>query len=237
VAAAIEAAGLSYRCYDVPLDLSSASPMIDLAFGHDIGTVVVLHPFGLLRPLYGITLPDETLVIEDACHALRTALNRPTGVDAGHITVYSPRKELGWVEGGVAAGSLAPSIGRVITPAADVALQWQQADLAALAREGERATSFAVNTLTDKLPPVNEGEVLTALPLKSSRRDTTINRLRAQGIMAWRWLRSLRGTGPQRTPEAWALREKLLLVPLCAGTELERTLDLLRSEPLEPWNR
>ncbi len=235
VAAAIEEAGLRYRCYDVPADLSSASSMIDLAYDSSIGSVVILHPFGLSRPLHDIALPGETLLVEDACHALRTALHDSAAGGGGDITVYSPRKELGWPEGGVATGPLVRSVKDGVAPAPQVARQWRRANIPALAREGRQATQLAAEVLADKLPLVSEGEVLTALPLKSTRRDATINRLRAHGIMAWRWMRPLKDTGPKRTPQTWALRRKLLLVPLPSGAELERTLDLLGKEPLEDW--
>jgi dTDP-4-amino-4,6-dideoxygalactose transaminase len=236
VAAAIEEAGLRYRCYDVPSSLSSASSLIDMAYGRDVGVVVALHPFGLSRPPFGLSLPPETLLIEDACHALRTAVGTPALGSFGHLTVYSPRKEFGWPEGGAASGSLALSLKREVSHAARVARRWRQHDLKALAHEGQQATRLAAAALADKLPPVIEGEVLSALPLKSARRDATIKRLRAQGVAAWRWLRPLKQTGRGRTPQAWRLRSKLLLVPVPNVAEVDRLLHLLRDEPLEDWD-
>jgi hypothetical protein len=237
VASALENAGLRYCCYDVPSDLSQASCMIEEAYGPDIGVVVVLHPFGLMRLPNNLALPKKTLIIEDACHALRTAAGIPSLGSVGHLTVYSPRKELGWPEGGAASGPLTQSLNRAVEPATRVASLWPQHDISALAREGLRATHLAAAALADKMPRLAESEVLSALPLKSARRDETIRRLRAHGIAAWRWLREMKGTGPRRTPHAWELRRKLLLVPLCSGAKLSRLLDLLRDEPLEPWEQ
>jgi hypothetical protein len=235
VAEAIEAGGLVYRCYDVPSSLSSTSSLIDLEYGSDVGTVIVLHPFGLARAPNNLTLPEETLLIEDACHAPRTAINIPALGSVGQITIFSPRKEFGWSEGGIAVGPLATVLKREVSPAAQVADRWQQQDIAALAQGGWSATRLAIAALGDKLPPVVEGEVTSVLPLKSARRDATIERLRAAGFEAWRWLRPLRHAGPEQTPQAWKLLQKLFLVPLLSGTEFERLLELLRDEPLESW--
>lgn len=235
VAAAIEDAGLSYRCYDMPSSLASASSQIDLAYGPDIGVVIVLHPFGLARPPSDLALPEQTLLIEDACHALRTSMNIPALGSVGHIAVYSPRKEFGWSEGGAAAGPLAAVLERGVDPAPQVARRWRQHDMPALAVAGWRATRHAADALADKLPPIVAGEVLSVLPLKSARRDATITRLRERGFEAWRWLRPLKQSDRQKTPQVWGLRHKLLLVPLTSGEEFERLLELLRDEPLESW--
>jgi hypothetical protein len=237
VATAIEKAGLSYRCYDMPSDLSSASSMIDLAYDRDIGAVVAWHPFGLLRPIHGLTLNRGTLLIEDACHAIRTAVASSSLGDAGHLTVYSPRKEFGWPEGGIATGSLLRLVRRLVVPAPWVEQRWEQSDIGKLASQGRQITRLAFAALPEKLPPLRKDEVLSALPLKSTRRDATISRLRAKGIEAWRWVRPMKDTGPNRTPQAWALRRKLLLVPLPSSVELERTLDLLSGEALEAWEQ
>lgn len=236
VAAAIEEGGLVYRCYDVPSSLSSTSSLIDLAYEADVGTVVVLHPFGLARPPNNLALPEATLLIEDACHALRTSINIPAVGSVGQITIFSPRKEFGWSEGGIAAGPLATVLKREVSPAPQVAYYWQQQDVSALTHAGRCATSVAIAALGDKLPPVVEGEVTSVLPLQSARRDATIARLRAAGFEAWRWLRPLKHTGPEQTPQAWKLLQKLFLVPLLSGTEFERLLELLRDEPLESWS-
>lgn len=236
VAAAVERAGLSYRCYDVPSDLAPASPMIDLAFGRDVGAVVTLHPFGLSRQPADLALPADTLVIEDACHALRTLLGRPAAGQLAHLTVYSPRKELGWAEGGAAAGPRARTAAPGVAADPRIEARWRRSDFDALAREGRRATLWAAAELSGKLPPLSSREVLLALPLKSVRRDATIERLRAHGVAAWRWKRPLKGTGPRRTPQSYTLRRKLLLVPLDGEAGLGRTLELLRGEPLEDWD-
>jgi hypothetical protein len=124
----------------------------------------------------------------------------------------------------------------VLKPALQVARRWRQHDMAALAVDGWRDTRLAVAALKDKLPPIVEGEVLSVLPLKSARRDATITRLRKRGFEAWRWLRPLKQTGRQKTPQVWELRNKLLLVPLASGEKFERLADLLRDEPLESWS-
>jgi hypothetical protein len=235
VAGAIEAAGLSYRCYDVPSDLSSASATIAAAIAPDIGSIVVLHPFGL-KGSFDVTMPGETLLIEDACHALRTSCSTSEIGARGDVTIYSPRKELGWTDGGIATGPLARSLQNVLAPAPHVARQWRASGIEDLAREGQRWTQLAFRALGCFLPPLKQGVVLTALPLKSPERDSLIARLRARGIPAWRWIRPLKGTGPRLTPQAWKLRQQLLLVPLADDSGLERTLDLLSREPLEPWN-
>jgi len=235
VAAAIEEAGLEYRSYDVPSSLSSTTSLLESAYGPDVGTVVVLHPFGLARPPIDLALPEETLIVEDACHALRTSINVPALGSIGQITIFSPRKEFGWSEGELAAGPLSAVLKQHVNPAPQVAHRWHQFDISALAQAGLCATRAAVAALGDKLPTIVEGEVASVLPLKSDRRDATIERLREKGFEAWRWLRPLKYTGPRQTPEAWKLLQKLLLVPLASGAEFERLLDLLSNEPLESW--
>jgi hypothetical protein len=235
VASAIEQIGLRYRCYDLAPDLSSHPIALSAAYGRDVGALVLLHPFGLSRTVAEGQLPEEAVVIEDACHSLRTSCQSIAIGSIGHLVVYSPRKEFGWLAGGIAEGPLTPTLSRLLPNATAVELQWKEIDLNELVSKGLRATALASEILTDRLPPLKRGEVLTALPLKSLRRDAMINRLRAKGIYAWRWRRPLKGTGPTQTPIAWALRQRLLLVPLPTGSELEGQLDLLCKEEFETW--
>jgi hypothetical protein len=235
VASAINDAGLNYRCYDLAPDLSFSSSSIDMALGHDIGSIVLLHPFGFYRPFPSVDMSGKIIVVEDACHSLRTS-HYCLGIGSvGNLVVYSPRKELGWPTGGIAIGPLGVTLRSVLAPAHQVKSRWQTTDINLLAEEGLKATEFAASVLGDRLPPLKKGEVLTALPLKSSKRDTVIKKLRRSDIQAWRWIRPLKNTGPNQTPGAWALRQKLLLVPMCAGAELERTVDMLGRELLESW--
>ena len=235
VASAIEQIGLRYRCYDLAPDLSCHPIALSAAYERDVGALVLLHPFGLSRAVAEIQPPDQTIVIEDACHSLRTSWQGLGIGSIGHLVVYSPRKEFGWPVGGIAEGPLAATLSHMIPKAPAVELHWQEIDLDELVCEGLRATELASGILTDRLPSLKRGEVLTALPLKSSQRDVMINRLRAKGIPAWRWIRPLKGAGPSQTPVAWALRQKLLLVPLPTGSDLEGHLDLLCKEKFDPW--
>jgi hypothetical protein len=234
VAEAIEAAGLAYRCYDVPPDLSDPWPGLLAALDGEVGAALTLHPFGLRRPVPAAR-PADVLLVEDACHALRSAWRDGAGMGRGDLVVYSPRKELGWDSGGVAGGARVADLG--LSPAPAVAAAWNATDLGRAAEEGRRVTEAACAALGDQLPRVESGDVLLALPLLSRRRDDVIASLRAQGIGAWRWRRPLKGSGPRSTPGAWALRRRLLLVPLptVPGPDLQQLLETVARAALEPW--
>ena len=237
VAEAIEAVGIQYRCYDVPVDLSSCSQQIIEASGSDVGSILVLHAFGLCRPFDPKSVPRDVLVIEDACHALRTSRLDGRIGQSGSLTVFSLRKELSWDEGGVAQGTLATILSELVPQSSRVAARWRQTDKLRLAREGRIATSVIVQAIGSRLPPVGDCEVLTALPLRSRRRDWCVERLQSQGIMAWRWRGRLKGIGSGSTPRAWALRQELFLVPLPVGPEIDRVIKCLAQMPLTDWSR
>jgi hypothetical protein len=235
VAQAIEAAGIQYRCYDVPSDLSSGSQQIADAFDSDVGSILVLHPFGLCRPFDRNAAAGDVLVIEDASHALRTwRLDNRIG-QSGSVTVFSLRKELAWDEGGFALGSHAAMLNALVPQSRRVAARWRKIDTLELAREGRVSTSVIAQALGSRLPPIGDSEVLTALPVRSSRRDWCIERLRREGILAWRWRGGLKGVGSRSTPRAWALRQELFLVPLPAGPEIDRVIGCLAQKPLLDW--
>lgn len=233
---AIERAGLKYRCYDVPKDLSCPSREIHYAMGRDIGTIIILHPFGLCRIPDGLTDRKGVVVLEDACFALRTAALDSRVGSIGDLTVFSLRKEFDWLEGGLARGPLSRAL-KIPAPL-DSAFeqQWRNIDVDSLVCAGLSTTQLARQRLGDRLPFVSDREVLTMLPLKSPRRDSVIERLRRKGIPAWRWIRRLKRMGPASTPEAWLLRSKLLLVPLPVEANIERTLNILVQENLQPWS-
>lgn len=235
VADALEAAGLEYRCYDLPSDLSCAAREIERAMGDDIGAVIVLHPFGLSRAPGPLQVPPDVLIVEDACHALRTSmLDSRIGAAAG-LTVYSFRKELSWGEGAFARGPLVRTLKRIVPSSIRVARRWALVDRAAMLQAGQRMTRAAAQRLGGRLPPLADCEVLTALPLRSRRRDACVRRLRARGIEAWRWRGRLHGVGPAATPQAWRLKRELFLVPFGNPGDAERTLDSIELEPLGDW--
>jgi hypothetical protein len=233
VADAIEMLGLHYRCYDIPEDLTSPSAEIVRMLQDDVGTIVVFHPFGLSRPF--TTDPGGRVVVEDACHALRTAQfdDRIGGI--GAMTVYSPRKELNWQKGGFASGPLSRDVKSIVGVSESVRERWREVDVASLAVDGLEATRRAKAVLGDRLPALTDREVLTVLPLKSTTRDLTIERLRSQGILAWRWFKQLRGVGPETTPMAWKLSQEMLLVPFADVSFEAQTLEVLLSEDFLPW--
>lgn len=237
VAAAIEALGLSYRCYDLEPDFGAPDRTVADAMSKDVGVVVVNHCFGLARPISRRALSESTILVEDAAHALRTSWASSSIGALSDVLVWSPRKEFGWPEGGVARGNLAEGLSPKVESSSSTASRWARLDLEAATRAGRSTTVLAVDALRDRLPHVLAEEVLTALPLLSRRRDELIAELRAEGILAWRWLRPLKGTGSQRTPVTSALRRKLLLVPTLDGPVMERCLDLLLRADLEPWPR
>ena len=202
----------------------------------DVGAIVVLHPFGLSRPLDGLDVGPEVIVLEDACHSLRTSLLDPRIGSTGALTIFSFRKEFDWKDGGLARGPLVDSLRQLVPEAKAVEQLWRAADPDRLAHEGRLATSAAIDRLAGFLPTVTENEVLTALPFKSRLRDSCIQRLRRGGIRAWRWRGHLKTVGPLSTPQAWALKRELFLVPLPIGDSAQRILDDIAAEPIHDWS-
>lgn len=237
VAEALEASGIDYRCYDVPADLSEASYEIDAAFDSDIGSIVILHPFGLTRaPGRFRNVEQHTVLIEDACHALRSAELGSSIGSVGDLTVFSARKEIGWSEGGIALGSLLADLSGEFIPSQDVETEWRSVNIGALAQKGRNATRVACRVLGGKLPFVGEEDVLTHLPLLSPNRDRAIENLRDQGILAWRWIHPLKSFGQNSMPGCFDLRKRLLLVPLpTKRLMLEQTLELTGKMELNDW--
>ncbi|HET7232787.1 MAG TPA: DegT/DnrJ/EryC1/StrS family aminotransferase [Longimicrobium sp.] len=237
VAAAVERAGVRCRVYDVPEDLSHPAECARAALTPEVGAVVAVHPFGLARPWPQVQMGEGVVMVVDACHALRTSHAMAGLIGGGDVVVYSPRKELGWPRGGVATGPRACELGETGPVSAALRRRWRERDLDASAHEGRRVTLAARAALDDLLPPGGPDEVLLALPLLSPRRDEAIRRLRGLGLGAWRWRRPLPGAGPSTTPGAWALRQRLVMVPLppAPGPALDRILDHVSREPLEPW--
>jgi hypothetical protein len=227
VADAIEAAGISYRCYDLTADLAPCLPFAKT------GAVLTLHPFGLLRRFRERPVPDDVLWIEDACHALR---GYRTGDVFGDVVIYSPRKEFEWDDGGIATG---PLMDRLSSDerSRELEQQWLATDLDDETSRGVLVTRRAREALGDRLPHLDDGDILYVLPLLTAQRDAFTERLRAGGCEAWYWRGVLAGAGPETTPGAWAIRERLCLVPLprSPGPELERILAMLCNEPLEQW--
>lgn len=235
VAQALEMAGIGYRCYDVPYDLSDASLEVRKAFDDDVGSIIVLHPFGLCRPFTGLGFAGDVVVIEDACHALRTSFFDSRIARGGGLAVFSFRKEFGWPDGGIACGPKAEALGSFVPDCRVVAERWQSADFAALSHAARIMTKLAAELLGKHLPPSTDAEVLTALPLISGDRDRCIARLRRNGILAWRWRGHLKGAGRKSTPAACALKQKLFLVPLPSGGLARRVLETVAKEPLLEW--
>lgn len=224
VGEAIAATGCRVRCYELPPDLSA--PLVVVTA--DVRVVIWHHPFGCYLP------PPRLgpVLIEDACFTLRTVLAMPAPPDP-ELMVFSPRKEFGWPDGGVAVGRLADAV-RVPPAAAGLVARWRAVDRTHEVDRGIAASRYAVAELGDRLPAIVTGEqVLTLLPLRSGRRDQVIETLRAAGVGAWCWQRPMPGCTPGATPEAWTLWRDLLLVP--TPTPGSPTYRLLDSLPLEPW--
>lgn len=235
VAEAIEQDGLQYRCYDVPSDLSCCSAQIAGSIQRDVGSILTLHPFGLCRPFdIGASTPRVT-VIEDACHALRTSILDSRIGRSGSLTVFSFRKEFNWAEGGLAMGLQAGPLRCLVRESPGVAARWRRTDALQLAQLGLLATRTAKQALGARLPALQDHEVLTAIPLKSRRRDWCIERLRREGIEAWRWRGLLKGVGPRSTPQTCALQRELFLVPLHLGSETDGVIRRIASMPLGDW--
>ena len=236
VAKAIERAQVPYRCYDVPESLEAAGPEIEEALAPDVGAVVVLHPFGLARPPKLSRWPKGVTVIEDACHAARSARLGASIGQVGSLVVYSPRKELAWEYGGVAEGRYADPLAAWLESSGVVERRWRCLNWAPLLDEGRAATERVVDRLGEFLPRVTTREILTALPLKSRYRDHAIERLQRDGMGAWRWRGSLRGADTERTPRAIRLRDELFLVPLRGLASVESLLRSLARVALERWD-
>lgn len=231
---AIRATGASVRYYDVTPDLSPPYAALDAALGRDVGAVVWHHPFGVRHPP-----PDlpGVVVVEDACVALRTfaARSHDIGRDARDVVVFSPRKELRWRLGGVAAGPAAAGlpVPRLRARAA-TSRQWHDLDVAAAVAAGRVATRAAAAALPGLLPPATADDVRSALPLLSGARDAAVRRLRAAGVPAWYWREPLPGLTARAAPVATELWRRLFLVPTPPPGAPEYAT-ILATGP-EPWS-
>jgi GNAT superfamily N-acetyltransferase len=228
VADAIVAAGCVVHCYDLMPDLSG-SPL-----PADAGARVLIwhHPFGRYLPVP--RRPGMT-VIEDACFSLRTTLAMPELAEP-ELMVFSPRKEFGWVDGGLAVGRRAKALYAAVDPPdRDLAARWHDLDWRAKVAQGQAASAYAVKELGALLPPggASDRDILTVLPLFSARRDALIEELRAKGIGAWCWQRLMAGCTREATPRAWSIWRRLVLLPLpLPGSPV---YGLIRSLGFEPW--
>jgi hypothetical protein len=230
---AIEAAGMQWQCYDLTADLT---PDLDRQVLDRLAGPLCLiwcHPFGLSRTLPEAIRSSGATLIEDACHALRSRIGTDQW-EPGVVTVVSPRKELGWPNGGVAFGvGSRPS--SYPPEACDVRDRWRRLDLESAVAAGRAATRTAYAALGSYLPRIAADDVLTYLPLLSWCPQRDVMELRANGIEAWRWLDSPCVRRPQDSPVASLVWRRLMLVPLPSWIEANRQWDLLRSRAWISW--
>lgn len=234
VASALEASGKVVKCYDLTGDLG---PDIENLAGRctpDVGVVIHFHPFGLQRALDRSAIPEDVMLLVDACHALRTSFRLPQLARTGDLTVFSPRKELGWSSGGVATGYWCGRLSNRLPHMDNVARLWRPGFLARQAEQDERATIALRSALGEYLPRGQTGEVLTFLPFKSESRDIIVEQLRSECIDAWYWKDEIRAAsdclGTHR------LRKELFLVPTSQCTVATiQLLDLMTGHVLKKW--
>jgi hypothetical protein len=234
VASALEASGKVVKSYDLT---STLAPDIENLVGNctpDVGVVIHFHPFGLQRPLDRSAIPEDVMLLVDACHALRTSFRLPQLARTGDLTIFSPRKELGWHSGGVATGPWCGRLSNRLPHMDDVAQLWRPGFLARQAEQDERTTLSLRSALGDYLPKGQDGEVLTFLPLKSESRDLLVEQLRSEGMAAWYWQGEIcAATGGPATHRLW---KELFLVPLPQhSTETGRLLELMLERAIQRW--
>lgn len=226
---AIAAAGLSWRCYDLDSTLSPPLNLDEVAGSSDLVCLIWCHHFGLVNPVPA--LPGHIHVIEDGCHALRSYAVRGLPWPTDRIAVFSPRKELGWPDGGIAAWpgqrpAWPPEIG-------DISARWRDLPLDAEIQYGQIDTRAARSRLSAYLPSGHDDDVLTYLPLLSRHADKTITELRRRGLDAWRWLDAPCLRRPQEAPIARAIWEKLVLVRW--GAIAAQQIEVLAAQAWLPW--
>jgi hypothetical protein len=230
VAGAIGEAGLRWRCYDLD---SRLDPILDFD-GLPAARVCLVwcHLFGMVRPVP--SLPAGVRVVEDCCHALRSWLARGMTWPADRPAVFSPRKELGWREGGVAAwpGTRLPSWP---PQAGAIRARWDALHLEEEIDHGRARTRAARAALGARLPPGDADDVLTYLPLLTTDAGPAIDALRAQGLDAWRWLDAPCLRRPEEAPAANELWRMLVLVRLDEGADGARLLEAVRSACWRSW--
>jgi hypothetical protein len=88
--------------------------------------------------------------------------------------------------------------------------------------------------LGDLLPAPTFGqEILTLLPLLSTNRDGAIDALRAEGVEAWCWQRPMPGCSAEKTPCAFWLWRRLVLLPVPPPRSF--VYRLLSRHRFDPW--
>jgi hypothetical protein len=231
VVAAIQAAGLAVRYYDIEPGLAPSRASLERRL--DDGCAVIWHhPFGSYQapPVY-----PGVHTVEDGCFSLRTITGLGVACEQVPLCVCSLRKEFGLSLGGLAFGHLAS---RVWPPAArtdpDTATAFAQVDLAASSRDGQAVTRLVRAAFPGRLPSVaRSAAVLSQIPLLSSRRDDIVPALRAAGILAWYWQDRVPGLTQAEAPVAWEVWKRLFLVPLPEAGSPD--LDTVTRIPAEAW--
>lgn len=204
--------GLRVRYYDVTGELVGSTAALDRAVSPD--SVVIWHqPFGFYGP---VPRYPGVLTVEDACFSLRTFLARGMAWSDTELCVTSLRTEFGLSVGGLTFGRKVSRLPEMSAPDdPDVLADWRHLDIHQWMRNGQRMTACLRVALADRLPwsrhPV---EVLSELPLLSSRRDRIVATLRNQGVQAWYWQERVPGLDRRSAPIAWDLWRRLFLVRL-----------------------